>query len=156
MCRSFFWEQRMEVRCIQIWNDKNWGLLAWGSLEVELVPHPFFLGFTSTAPASQTPQASICFLCLRAAIPKLWHQEDHWKTIFPWIWVWGGMVSGWFKCIIMHFISIIRNKNNNNNYQHYLRSSGIRSQRLGTSAFRLSLQDRDNFVPSTKELRPSV
>ena len=66
----FFWEQRMEVRWIQIWNDKNWGLLAWRSLEVELVPHPFPLGFISTAPASQTSQASIYFLCLRA-IPKL-------------------------------------------------------------------------------------
>ena len=89
----FFWEQRMEVRWIQIWNDKNWGLLAWGSLEVEVVPHPLPLGFVSTAPARRTSQASICFLCLRA-IPKLSGTR---KTIGRQFFHGSGCGKGWFQ-----------------------------------------------------------
>ena len=50
-----------------------------------------------------------------------------WKTIFSTDQGGGGMVWGWFKCIafIVHFISIIITSH------HHLRSSSIRSQRLG-------------------------
>ena len=58
------------------------------------MPHPFFLGFTSTAPASQTSQASICFLCLRAAIPKLSGTR---KTIGRQFFHGSGCGEGWFQ-----------------------------------------------------------
>ena len=50
-----------------------------------------------------------------------------WKTIFSTEQGRGRMFWGWFKCIIfiVHFISIIITPD------HHLRSSGIRSQRLG-------------------------
>ena len=62
-----------------------------------------------------------------------WHQGPvSWKTIFPQIGR-GVMVSGWFKRIYYAFYLLLL-------HQLHLRSSGIRSQRLGTPALEHELK----------------
>ena len=76
--------------------------------------------------------------------PTFWHQGAvSWKTIFPWISGWGRWLDGfWVSPSALHllctlFLLLL--------HQLHLRSSGIRSQRLGTPALHESSVNSSSF-----------
>ena len=91
-------------------------------------PHPFLTPINFPSPIHLfLPIRTLCPSHLERYFPILCHRGlVLWKTIFQWAREWR-MVSGWFKCItftVFFFPIIITSV--------HLRSSGIRSWRLGT------------------------
>ena len=64
-------------------------------------------------------------ICFRSVVPNLWHQElVLWRTIFPQTGIGGGCF--WDDSSVLHLLCTLLL------HQLHLRSSGIRSWRLGT------------------------